>query len=267
MKNLLDAIIAGKLTLRQARVALALATRGAMGARKLASVTGIDVAHCRRTMAELRELGFPVDNPVDNPSGGWADSAHGVGQKSPRGGPIRPTWADSAHVLKPSTGAPSGGVWAESAHPQARSSGSGSTGSTQTTTTTTTTTTTGQAGYEAELIFPACISLELQPAARRLLAPLNGQAQALLDELAGRMATQQIKNPIAYLRGLVQRAKAGGFMPEAGIAVAAARHRQEEIRQAKAAREEAFREQIRRSKPPPEHIRALVERIRGRHAT
>lgn len=49
-------------------------------------------------------------------------------------------------------------------------------------------------------------------------------AQQLLDELAGRMAGSQIRvAPLAYLRGLIRRARGGTFTPEAALRVAESR--------------------------------------------
>jgi hypothetical protein len=54
-------------------------------------------------------------------------------------------------------------------------------------------------------------------------------AQALLDELAGRMSTNAIRtSPIAYLRGMVERAQAGDFIVELGVRVEASRRQCEE---------------------------------------
>lgn len=54
-------------------------------------------------------------------------------------------------------------------------------------------------------------------------------AQALLDELAARMQANSVAvSPMAYLRGLVTRALAGTFVPEAGLRIAAVRRAREE---------------------------------------
>jgi hypothetical protein len=50
-------------------------------------------------------------------------------------------------------------------------------------------------------------------------------AQTLLDELAGRLQTERVRSPVAYLRGLIQRAAAGQFVPELAQRVAAERDR------------------------------------------
>jgi hypothetical protein len=255
---LVEAIIAGGLSLRQARVALALATHGPMGARKLEAVTGMDVAHCRRVLADLKAMGFPVDNPA----GVWAESAHGGGPKEPtgvgriglQGGPNQPTPEKNIHSPEPLQDKASGEGWAESAHiPAPCSSGSSNTN------TTTTTTTTARETRNGELIFPRCLSEGQKSAALKMLSPLNGHAQALLDELAGREAIQPIKNPLAYLRGLVRRAEAGDFNPEAGVAVAEARRRHEAMQQARKENEDAHLAQLQRSTPPGGSLKAMLE--------
>ena len=54
-------------------------------------------------------------------------------------------------------------------------------------------------------------------------------AQAMLDELAGRMNINGIRlSPIGYLRALLKQAQAGEFIPEVGVRVAAARLRHQE---------------------------------------
>jgi hypothetical protein len=55
-------------------------------------------------------------------------------------------------------------------------------------------------------------------------------AQSLLDELAGRLGqahvrSDQIVNPVGYLRSLIARADAGEFTSELGPAIAEARRR------------------------------------------
>lgn len=80
------------------------------------------------------------------------------------------------------------------------------------------------------LIFPERLHPEEREAARVLLDPVRWQAQAILDELAARLQANAVRSsPVAYLRGLVQRAREGTFVPEAGVAITAARrHREQE---------------------------------------
>lgn len=90
------------------------------------------------------------------------------------------------------------------------------------------------------LIFPLGFAPEERDAARVLLAPVAPQAQLLLDELSGRIQANAVRDsPIAYLRGLVIRATAGTFVPEAGVPIAVARRKREA--------EEAQRHQSRRA--------------------
>ena len=80
-----------------------------------------------------------------------------------------------------------------------------------------------------DLIFPTALLPQEQAAASALARRCPQVAQAMLDELAGRMGTNTIRtSPIAYLRGLIARAQSGEFVPELGIRVAAARRSREE---------------------------------------
>jgi hypothetical protein len=77
-----------------------------------------------------------------------------------------------------------------------------------------------------ELIFPEQLQPAERDAARVLIEHCGSQGQALLDELAARMYANAVRStPIAYLRGLVARATAGTFVPEAGLRIAAGRRR------------------------------------------
>lgn len=60
------------------------------------------------------------------------------------------------------------------------------------------------------------------------MAPCNGQAQAVLDELAALMAAGSIRvSPLSCLRGLARRVAAGTFVPEAGLKVREQREREQ----------------------------------------
>src|SRR5690606_30511793 len=73
-----------------------------------------------------------------------------------------------------------------------------------------------------DLIFPEQMLPDERQAARVLLRPCGNHAQALLDELAGRLQMGGVRSsPVAYLRGLIARAGAGSFVPELGLRVAA----------------------------------------------
>jgi hypothetical protein len=78
-----------------------------------------------------------------------------------------------------------------------------------------------------ELEYPASLTAAERAAARKQLAafPLE-LAQQLLDELTGRMEAGAIRvAPLAYLRGLSDRARRGTFVPEAAIRVSDRRTR------------------------------------------
>ncbi len=76
-------------------------------------------------------------------------------------------------------------------------------------------------GGEA-LVFPDSLPEPTVGEARRTLAPFSlPLAQALIDELAGRMQANAIHgSPLAYLRGLTKRAQSGDFAPQAGLSIA-----------------------------------------------
>ena len=80
-----------------------------------------------------------------------------------------------------------------------------------------------------DLIFPAGLKPEEQTVAAALVSRCPDQAQALLDELAARMQAHAVTvSSLAYLRGLVARALAGTFSPEAGLRIAAVRRQASE---------------------------------------
>ena len=98
----------------------------------------------------------------------------------------------------------------------------------------------------------------------------------LLDELAGRLQTERVRSPVAYLRGLLQRAAAGDFVPEVAPRVAAdreRRRREAEDRQTLAAQER----RLAAERATPEHqahererrqrIHALLDDVRKRLST
>ena len=84
-----------------------------------------------------------------------------------------------------------------------------------------------------DLIFPEQLLPDERVAAARLLRDCQGEAQALLDELAGRLKVRGVRtSPLAYLRALVAHYVAGSFVPELGPRIAAQRlQRLEEARQ------------------------------------
>ncbi len=89
-----------------------------------------------------------------------------------------------------------------------------------------------------DLILPRKLLLEERVAAAALVSRCPAHAQALLDELDARLQKNSIHtSPIAYLRGMVQRAQAGDFVPELAAGVSAARRRQAEAVLAREQRE------------------------------
>lgn len=75
-----------------------------------------------------------------------------------------------------------------------------------------------------DLFIPQQLLPEERAAARALVQCCADQAQALLDELSARLQANAVRtSPLAYLRGMVNRARTGQFIPELGLRVAAAR--------------------------------------------
>lgn len=70
------------------------------------------------------------------------------------------------------------------------------------------------------LIFPSGISSLLAQEMEKRLAGIEvSNSQALIDELAGRMKVEVIKNPVGYLSALLKKFLSGDFYPELGIQV------------------------------------------------
>ncbi len=80
------------------------------------------------------------------------------------------------------------------------------------------------------LIYPKPLSPKEVVLATRQLAPFESElAQALLDELTGRLNAKTVRGaPLSYLRALIARAEAGTFTPQVGVRVAQARERRQE---------------------------------------
>lgn len=100
------------------------------------------------------------------------------------------------------------------------------------------TTTTVLRGWE-QLQWPSSATPEEKARWETLIrrANLNGDAQLVLDELAGAISKSAIQNKDGYLRALLRNHKAGSFVAERAYAVADARERarttQERITQAR----------------------------------
>lgn len=91
---------------------------------------------------------------------------------------------------------------------------------------------TGDSGGElSELVYPRALSAaEREESGRKLAGLPAGLAQQLLDELAASIGTNVIqKTPLAYLRGLIARARAGTFTPEGALRVAEQRRQQAKV--------------------------------------
>jgi hypothetical protein len=71
---------------------------------------------------------------------------------------------------------------------------------------------------------------EREEAGKKLAGLPADLAQQLLDELAARIRANVIQTtPLAYLRGLITRARAGAFTPEGALQIAAHRQRRIEV--------------------------------------
>jgi len=273
--RLMAAIMTGILSHREARVLLAVAT-GAWSAGSAARATGLDRAHCTRAIRSLASAGWlrrdaacrvlPVDNPpllvpiehqpvVPQEHQGGADRASPpVPQKHhPRaeGAP----GAESAPAPEAAPMADFGAVVPKRHQSLARARASGGCSSSTTTTT-----------EPAPLVFPRGFTPAQETAARRTLAAAGGHAQALLDELAGRMALRSVANPLAYLRRLAECAGRGEFHPEAGLAVAESRRREEQQRQRRKEAEDAVARDIAKRPPPPGVLDAIRRAARAGRA-
>jgi hypothetical protein len=108
-----------------------------------------------------------------------------------------------------------------------------------------------QGGGEAfsSLVCPKGLAASERTAALKRLAGLPADmAQQLLDELAGRMDAGLVRvAPLAYLRGLIRKARAGEFTPETALRVAETRRRRQQT-EAALQRLEA----VRNESPPPD---------------
>lgn len=113
------------------------------------------------------------------------------------------------------------------------------------------------------VIPPQLLPAECQ-SARQLLADAALPAQVLLDELAGRLQTQAVRHPLAYLRGLIQRAQAGTFVPELAPRIAAERAQRQAALQREQQRADEAAGQIARQAQPEYQQRVQEGRERAR---
>jgi len=120
------------------------------------------------------------------------------------------------------------------------------------------------AGGGGDLIFPEEMLPQECAAARMLLQGSGEQAQALVDELAGRLQANGVRGgSVAYLRGLITRAEAGTFVPELGPRIASERsQRQQAVEQRRAHEAEERRHEAERATPEYQaRIRAQREKL------
>lgn len=269
------AIMTGRLSHREARVMLAV-TAGAWSAGSAAKSTGLDRAHCTRAIRSLVAAGWlrrdetgrviSVDNPpapvpiehhllVPQEHQGGADSASPPVPQKHHPAAERAPGAESTPAPKAAPVAASRPVVPQEHQPLARARASGGCSSSTTTT-----------AEPAALVFPRGFTTAQETAARRTLENTNGCAQVLLDELAGRMALRPVANPLAYLRRLAECAARGEFHPEAGIAMAEARRREEAQRLRRKETEDAVARDIARRPPPPGALDAIRRAARAGRA-
>lgn len=95
-----------------------------------------------------------------------------------------------------------------------------------------------------KLEYPRALSAaEREEAGKRLAGIPADLAQQLLDELAARIAANVIQTtPLAYLRGLTTRARAGTFTPEGALQIANNRKRRAEVEAALRRNEASYRD-------------------------
>ena len=86
-------------------------------------------------------------------------------------------------------------------------------------------------GKTIDLVYPKNLSAKEREEAGKKLTGIPAElAQQLLDELAACIGTNVIrKTPLAYLRGLISRARAGTFTPEGALQVAEQRRQRAEV--------------------------------------
>jgi len=86
-------------------------------------------------------------------------------------------------------------------------------------------------GETNDLVYPKSLSAKEREEAGKKLSGIPPElGQQLLDELAACIGTNVIrKTPLAYLRGLIARARAGTFTPEGALQVAEQRRRLAEV--------------------------------------
>lgn len=116
-----------------------------------------------------------------------------------------------------------------------------------------------------DLLYPKNLTPRQRRALQdRLTILTDDQAQQVLDELSGRMAIAQVKNPLRYCATLIERMRRGEFLPELGLKVGETRQT-EFARVAALARIEKVSATAPRSEPReiPLQARETFERLRS----
>ena len=183
-----------------------------------------------------------IDTPLDNLSGGMVMRGQGGGHGCPGALVNRVLVTTTEPSLEPSPQPPA-------AHgtigPRAPGGGGG------------------------DLIYPKNITpAQKQALQERLTILTQDQAQQILDELSGRMAIEQVKNPVRYCAALIERVERGEFSLELGLKVRDAREA-EVGRRAELARIDRIA--VVRPGPKPREVpiefRETMERIFPRSST
>lgn len=116
-----------------------------------------------------------------------------------------------------------------------------------------------------DLILPQRLLPEERVAAIALVRRCPAHAQTLLDELHARLQKNTIHtSPVAYLRGMVQRAITGEFVPELAVGVAAARRKQAEEAIARAQRDADVQRLAAEQEAPEFHAKVAARRVQVR---
>jgi hypothetical protein len=117
------------------------------------------------------------------------------------------------------------------------------------------------AGGGGDLIFPDRMLAQERAAAHMLLRPCADQAQAILDELCARLQADGVRgSPLAYLRGLIAREKAGTFTSELGLPIAVERRQSRLAAEQRSAREAEERRQAAQRATPEYQARVRAQR-------
>lgn len=123
----------------------------------------------------------------------------------------------------------------------------------------------GDGGRCEPLIYPIALTSAHRTALDVVLQGLDRHvAQLLLDELAGRMAITEVRNPLRYCEVLLRRFLSGDFRPELGIGVVAQREARAAIQTRLA---ESRASQPTSSPALPQDLRRRIDRMRSRNAT